>query len=76
MQQAVGTAAARSRPAELVGQVRHSGPRYVLEHRGQPAAILISMGEHEQLWGQTVARSGVQTPSSLSPESQRTQSCH
>jgi antitoxin (DNA-binding transcriptional repressor) of toxin-antitoxin stability system len=40
MDAAVGMVQAKSKLAELVGQVRYGGKRYILERRGQPMAIL------------------------------------
>jgi prevent-host-death family protein len=49
MEQAVSMAEAKSKLAELVGQVRYGGNRYILERRGQPVAILISLEEYQRL---------------------------
>jgi prevent-host-death family protein len=49
MNQVVGMVEAKSKLAELVGQVKYGGKRYVLERRGRPMAILINVEEYEQL---------------------------
>lgn len=49
MEQAVGMAEAKSKLAELVGQVKYGGNRYILERRGQPMAMLFGIEEYEQL---------------------------
>ena len=41
MEYTVGMAEAKSKLAELVGQVKYGGNRYILERRGQPMAVLI-----------------------------------
>jgi prevent-host-death family protein len=46
-------AEAKSKLAELVGQVKYGGIRYVLERRGQPMAVLISLEEFERLQAQS-----------------------
>lgn len=59
MNQVVGMVEAKSKLAELVGQVKYGGKRFVLERRGRPMALLISIEEYEQ-WqarGATGARS-------------------
>ena len=72
MSQVVSMVEAKSRLAELVGQVKFGGKQYVLERRGRPMAMLISVEEYEQLraQGAVAAESGL---SSLSPELQRRQ---
>jgi len=49
MDRSVGMVEAKSKLAELVGQVKYGGQRYVLERRGQPMAVLISLEEYELL---------------------------
>ena len=63
MNQVVGMVEAKSKLAELVGQVKYGGKRYVLERRGRPMAILINVEEYEQLQ----AQSGTNAKSSVSP---------
>ena len=48
MDQVVGMVQAKSNLAELVGQVKYGGKRFVLERRGRPMAMLISIEEYEQ----------------------------
>jgi prevent-host-death family protein len=42
-------AEAKSKLAELVGQVKYGGQRFVLERRGRPMAVLISVDEYERI---------------------------
>lgn len=49
MERIIGMAEAKSKLAELVGQVKYGGDRYVLERRGQPMAVLIGVAEFERL---------------------------
>lgn len=49
MEKAVGMTEAKSRLAELVGQAKYGGKTFVLERRGQPMAVLISVDEFERL---------------------------
>lgn len=71
MERIVGMAEAKSKLAELVGQVKYGGDHFVLERRGQPMAILISVEEYARLQAQSgAAPSPVQA---LSPEMQRRQ---
>ncbi len=66
MNQVVGMVEAKSKLAELVGQVKYGGKRYVLERRGRPMAMLINVEEYEQL--QARADAAVATrPSPLPP---------
>jgi len=71
MSQVVSMVEAKSRLAELVGQVKFGGKQYILERRGRPMAMLISVEEYEQLRAQNPA-AGLQA-SPLSPELQRRQ---
>jgi prevent-host-death family protein len=59
MDAAVGMVQAKSKLAELVGQVRYGGKRYILERRGQPMAILINIEEYAQLRAQAHAATGI-----------------
>jgi PHD/YefM family antitoxin component YafN of YafNO toxin-antitoxin module len=52
---------AKSKLAELVGQVKCGGKRYILERRGQPMAILINVEEYAQLRAQADAVAGVRS---------------
>lgn len=56
MNQTIGMVEAKSKLAELVGRVAYGGQRYVLERRGRPMAMLISIEEYEQLQEQASAR--------------------
>jgi prevent-host-death family protein len=49
MEQVVGMVEAKSKLAELVGQVKYGGKRFILERRGRPMAVLISIDEFEHL---------------------------
>ena len=53
MEHVVGMAEAKSKLAELVGQVKYGGNRYILERRGQPMAVLISLEEYQRLQAQS-----------------------
>jgi prevent-host-death family protein len=70
--QVVSMVEAKSHLAELVGQVRFAGKRYILERRGRPMAMLISIEEYEQLQEQASARASGKT-SPLPPELQQRQ---
>ncbi len=72
MEQYVGMVEAKSKLAELVGQVKYGGQRYVLERRGRPMAVLISLEEYERLKAQPGAEAGDHA-SPLPPELQRRQ---
>lgn len=72
MIQVVGMVEAKSKLAELVGQVKYGGKRYVLERRGRPMAMLVSVEEYEQLQTQRSADAKVRI-SSLPPDLQRRQ---
>ncbi len=49
MEHPIGMAEAKSKLAELVGKVSYGGEHFVLERRGQPMAVLISVAEFERL---------------------------
>jgi len=49
MEQTVGMAEAKSRLAELVGQVKYGGDTFVLQRRGQPMAVLVGVEEFQRL---------------------------
>ncbi len=72
MNQTIGMMEAKSKLAELVGRVAYGGQRYVLERRGRPMAMLISIEEYEQLQEQAAARASGKT-SPLPPELQQRQ---
>jgi prevent-host-death family protein len=72
MRQVVSMVEAKSRLAELVGQVKFGGRQYILERRGRPMAMLISVEEYEQLRAQGAA-TAESLVSPLSPELQRRQ---
>ena len=65
MTQTVSMAEAKSKLSEIVGQVKYGGKEYILERRGQPMAVLISIETYEQLHEQTAETA---VPASLSPE--------
>jgi prevent-host-death family protein len=71
MSEVVSMVEAKSHLAELVGQVKFGGKQYILERRGRPMAMLISIEEYEQLRVQGAAAGLVVSP--LSPELQRRQ---
>lgn len=67
MSQTVSMAEAKSKLSEIVGQVKYGGKQYILERRGQPMAVLISVETYERLQAQAAA---AETPagSPLTPE--------
>lgn len=70
--QTIGMMEAKSKLAELVGRVAYGGQRYILERRGRPMAMLISIEEYEQLQAQTEEARATH-PSPLPPELRRRQ---
>lgn len=72
MNQTIGMMEAKSKLAELVGRVAYGGQRYVLERRGRPMAMLISIEEYEQLQERADAARAAH-PSPLPPELRRRQ---
>lgn len=66
MKQAIGMAEAKSKLAELVGQVKYGGKIFVLERRGQPMAILMGVDEFDRLQRTSGQPDGV-VSSPLSP---------
>ena len=67
MNQVVGMVEAKSKLAELVGQVKYGGKRFVLERRGRPMAMLISIEEYEQ-WQARGAAGARSVTSPLPPD--------
>lgn len=49
MDRFVSMVEAKSKLAELVGQVKYSGKRYILRRRGEPMAVLIGFEEYRRL---------------------------
>lgn len=49
MDRSIGMAQAKSKLAELVGRVAYGGEYFILERRGQPMAVLISVDEYKRL---------------------------
>ncbi len=72
MDRAVGMVEAKSKLAELVGQVNHAGARFTLERRGRPMAMLISVEEFERLQA-SATRAGGHADSPLPPDLLRRQ---
>jgi len=72
MDRPIGMAEAKSKFADLVGQVVYGGKRFVLERRGRPMAVLIGVEEFDRLKEQAAA-TATSTPSPLSPELRRRQ---
>ncbi len=66
MDRVVGMVEAKSKLAELVGQVKYAGKRFVLERRGRPMAMLISVEEFDRL--RAVADTASGRASALPPE--------
>jgi prevent-host-death family protein len=67
MERTVGMAEAKSRLAELVGQVKYGGETFILQRRGEPMAVLVSVAEFERLQA-AAAHSGAESQSSLPPQ--------
>ncbi len=67
MTQTVSMAEAKSKLSEIVGQVKYGGKEYILERRGQPMAVLISIETYEQLQEQAAVNEAV-SQSRLPPE--------
>lgn len=72
MEQAIGMAEAKSRLAELVGQVKYGKKTFILQRRGQPMAVLINVDEFERLLSSALG-SAPDAQSPLPPELQRRQ---
>ncbi|MBN1874736.1 MAG: type II toxin-antitoxin system Phd/YefM family antitoxin [Anaerolineae bacterium] len=49
MDRFVSMVEAKSKLAELVGQVQYGGKRYILKRRGEPVAVLIGLEEYRRL---------------------------
>jgi len=49
MDRFVSMVEAKSKLAELVGQVKYGGQRYILKRRGEPMAVLIGFEEYRRL---------------------------
>ena len=73
MNQTIGMMEAKSKLAELVGRVAYGGQRYILERRGRPMAMLISIEEYEQLQAQAEEAGVGEKTSPLPPELQQRQ---
>lgn len=54
MDRFVSMVEAKSKLAELVGQVKYGGKRYILRRRGEPVAVLIGIEEYRRLQSGTV----------------------
>ena len=72
MDRLIGMAEAKSKLADLVGQVAYKGERFILERRGRPMAVLIGVEEFEHL-KERAAAATTSTPSPLSPQLRRRQ---
>ena len=71
MGRSIGMAEAKSKLADLVGQVAYSGERFVLERRGRPMAVLIGVEEYKRL--EELSRATAMNASPLSPALRRRQ---
>lgn len=49
MTRTIGMAEAKSKLSDLVGQVAYGNQRFILERRGRPVAVLISVDEYRRL---------------------------
>jgi len=65
MKQTIGMTIAKSKLAELVGQVKYGKQTFILQRRGRPMAVLISIDEYERL--QAAARPHADSSSPLPP---------
>lgn len=63
MYQIVGMEEAKSKLAELVGQAKYGGKRFLLQRRGRPMAVLVGVEEYERL----EAQAGTAMADRLSP---------
>ncbi len=52
MERVVGMAEAKSKLADIVGQVKYGDVHFILERRGRPMAVLLSIAEYERLQAQ------------------------
>lgn len=72
MYQIVGMEEAKSKLAELVGQAKYGGKRFLLQRRGRPMAVLVGVEEFEQIEAQASAAKA-DHPSPLPPDLRRRQ---
>jgi hypothetical protein len=70
LERTIGMAEAKSILAVLAGRVKYGGDHFVLERRGQPMAVPVSVAEYDRL--ETHARAAAQLQP-LSPEWRRRQ---
>lgn len=63
MEKVIGMAEAKSRLAEVVGQVVYGRERFILQRRGRPMVVMISVEEYERL----KELAGIAAANSLSP---------
>ena len=66
MERTVGMAEAKSRLAELVGQVKYGGETVILQRRGQSLAVLVGVEEFQRLQA-AADLPGAETHSPLPP---------
>ncbi|MBX3000282.1 MAG: type II toxin-antitoxin system prevent-host-death family antitoxin [Caldilineaceae bacterium] len=66
MEQTVGMAEAKSRLAELVGHVKYGGETFILQRRGEPMAVLVSVAEFKRLQA-AAGQSDAESQSPLTP---------
>lgn len=63
MVRTIGMAEAKSKLSDLVGEVAYGNQQFVLERRGRPMAVLISLDEYRRLQElEQVARRGQLSP--------------
>jgi prevent-host-death family protein len=66
MKQTIGMTVAKSKLAELVGQVKYGNHIFILQRRGRPMAVLIGVDEYERL--QAAAHPQADSSSPLPPK--------
>lgn len=69
MTRTIGMAEAKSKLSDLVGRVAYGGELFILERRGRPVAVLISLEEYRRLQG----LKQIDRKEPLSPELRRRQ---
>ncbi len=72
MKQTIGMTTAKSKLAELVGQVKYGKQIFILQRRGRPMAVLIGVDEYERLQA-AATRPRADSPTPLPPHLLRRQ---
>ena len=78
MDKSISMVEAKSKLADLVGQVAYGGERFVLQRRGRPMAVLIGVDEYRRLRelerpvpGRSLSPELIQRPEQLIAQAQR-----